>query len=266
MDAQLKLYQQKMSQYPSLKAMQILTALILAKKELSVTEISKITGIPLSTVHRVLAEMVECGIAGKAAEERGYGVGIEARAVALTLSESDFLYHAAREEMVRLSELSQETIHLIVEANQEATYLAIIGTKNVVGLHSVPGKHIPLYCTGGGKCIMAWHDEEWIAAYYRSHQVERFTPNTITTEREFIEEAKKIRQRGYALDNKEHHSDVVCVAAPIFNGYGKLVGTISVGAPEYRFPLEMAAAFAPEVVKSAKAVTEKIHGASPAQQ
>ena len=57
--------------------------------------------------------------------------------------------------MAYLNDLSLETIHLIGEEDMEAIYLAKLGAKSSVGLHSAVGKRIPLHCTGGGKAILA---------------------------------------------------------------------------------------------------------------
>ncbi|UQT49259.1 hypothetical protein M5E87_04935 [Flavonifractor plautii] len=53
--------------------------------------------------------------------------------------------------MAYLNDLSLETIHLIGEEDMEAIYLAKLGAKSSVGLHSAVGKRIPLHCTGVGR-------------------------------------------------------------------------------------------------------------------
>ena len=38
----------------------------------------------------------------------------------------------------------------------------------------------------------------------------------------------QIRAQGFAVDEREHEPEVRCIAAPVFNHFGELVGAISV--------------------------------------
>jgi IclR family KDG regulon transcriptional repressor len=51
---------------------------------------------------------------------------------------------------------------------------------------------------------------------------------------EFIKHIKEIAKQGYALDNGEYHPGVKCVAVPIRDYTGRVVGGISVPGPSYR--------------------------------
>ena len=44
-----------------------------------------------------------------------------------------------------------------------------------------------------------------------------------------------IRIQGYAVDNHEHHTDVVCIAAPVFDVDNQVLAAIGIAAPDYRF-------------------------------
>ena len=88
---------------------------------------------------------------------------------------------------------------------------------------------------------------------------------TLVTEDELRSEFEKIRQQGYAVDHGEHHENINCVSAPIFDQLGKPVASISISAPSYRFPIEKAIALAPEVISSCRAVSARAGPALPAQ-
>ena len=139
--------QELMRTYSSMKALQLLVALADCEGEISLAQLSAATGIPPSSTHRILQEMQHCGFVIKDEVKKCYRAGFEARLLAIQLQKTNFLYEAARGEMAYLNDLSLETIHLIGEEDMEAIYLAKLGAKSSVGLHSAGGQtdSAPLY-------------------------------------------------------------------------------------------------------------------------
>lgn len=253
---QQEIFQQRLANYSTLKSVQILSALTYFKKECGIHEIAQLTGLSSSTIHRILHEFTECGLAVKVGKKYHYGVMV--RSLFEVISDKDFLLEASEGEMDRLNELSRETVHLIVQENMDAVYMAKRGAKNQIGLRSVVGKHVPMYCTSGGKVLMAYQSEGWLTDYFACTPLEKLTENTITDEALLREELRAIRAQGYAVDNSEHNPDVVCVAAPIFFHDGRLACTIGIATPKYRMTDENLERFIAESVHSAKIITEQL--------
>ena len=61
-----------------------------------------------------------------------------------------------------------------------------------------------------------------------------FTPNTITDAEALLEELKKVRDAGYALDNEECEIGARCVAMPVYNQYHQIIAGVSVTGPIFR--------------------------------
>ena len=247
-----------MRQHSSMKALQLLKALADSETGAGLAELAAITEISSSSAYRILQEMQRCGFVLKPEGQKNYRVGFEARLLALQIQRTDFLYEAAKAEMTRLNDLSLETIHLIGEDEMDGVYLAKRGAKNSVGLHSAVGKRIPLYCTSGGKALLAWKSPKWMNRYLAQTPLQPFTSKTLTDEASLRQELEVIRVQGYAVDNHEHHDDIVCIAAPIFDIDGAAIASISVAAPDYRFPLEKALSYGQEVLKSAAVITGRL--------
>lgn len=250
--------QQRLRKYSSLKAIQILDAISYAGSYSSVTELCKITGLSIATVHRILQELVECGFVVRDPEQKQYRAGFEAWSFAMGLKQTDYLHEAAKEEMERLNDLSLETIHLIAMEGEQGVYIDKMGAKNSIGLRSQIGRRIPLFCTGGGKALLSCQSEEWLDGYLKRVPLEKFTEHTLVTRDALLKELEVSRVRGYAIDNREHHGDIICVAAPVFNHRGEVVCTIGISAPDYRFSLDKALGYGEEVVKSAKLVSARL--------
>lgn len=251
-------HQKLLKQFSSMKAIQILSAVSYSESYSTVTEICGITGLSMATVHRILQELVECGFVVKDTGQKRYRAGFEAWSFAMGLKQTDYLHEAAKEEMKRLNDLSLETIHLITLEGEQGVYIDKVGAKNSIGLRSQIGRRIPLFCTGGGKALLAQQTQQWVEGYLKRVSLEKYTENTILTGASLLKELEVIRVRGYAIDNREHHSDIICVASPVFDNRGGAICSIGISAPDYRFSLDAALGYANEVIRSAELVSKRL--------
>ena len=71
--------------------------------------------------------------------------------------------------------------------------------------------------------------KEWLA--HIPAERTRFQPNTITDLDAIVEELRRTRRRGYAIDNSERDPNVRCVGVPVYNSAGKLVAGVSTSGP-----------------------------------
>lgn len=252
---QQEMFQKKLGGYATLKSVQILSALAFFQKECGIHDIAMLTGLSTSTIHRILCEFIGCGLAVKIGKK--YHCGVMVRTL-FQVTDDNYLLKASEREMDRLNDLTKETVHLIGQENYDAVYLAKRESQNQIGLRSIVGKHVPLYCTSGGKLLLAYQTPEWLQDYYAHIPLEKLTENTLVNPKDLEEELARIKKQGYAIDNSEHNPDVVCVAAPIFFPDGTLACTIGVATPKYRITDEKMKLFIRESVRSAKAITEHL--------
>ena len=112
-------------------------------------------------------------------------------------------------------------------------YLYVAHPANRMGVlpyRDILGETSPFYCTGIGKAILAhMPEEEWLA--HIPAERTRFQPNTITDLDAIVEELRRTRRRGYAIDNSERDPNVRCVGVPVYNSAGKLVAGVSTSGP-----------------------------------
>jgi hypothetical protein len=72
---------------------------------------------------------------------------------------------------------------------------------------------------------------------------------------QFRQEFKKIRQRGYALDDEEAVQSARYVSAPILNSDGEPIAAVSISGPVTRMSLNQVAALAEAVGAAARAIS-----------
>ena len=90
------------------------------------------------------------------------------------------------------------------------------------------GKRAPMSCTGVGKAMLAFLNEDYRNQYIYSHPLPKITEKSLASEEELEENLALSKQRGFSIDDEEIELGIRCVAAPIFNVHGEVFAAISV--------------------------------------
>jgi DNA-binding IclR family transcriptional regulator len=130
--------------------------------------------------------------------------------------------------------LTKETVHLAELNGTEVVYLDKIDGPLSISMRSRIGISKPSYCTGLGKILLAYQNEERLAGILDQLVLKPHTENTITDKSILVRRLKEYRERGYSLDNEEIEIGLFCIAAPITDITGRVVAAISLSAPKYR--------------------------------
>ena len=99
------------------------------------------------------------------------------------------------------------------------------------------GESLPLHCTAAGKVHLAFETREE-AQRSLPDSLQTHTAQTITDRTLLEAQLNEISQKGYALENGEHLTDVQTVAVPIRDYTRTVVGSLAISGPAYRIGLE----------------------------
>ncbi|MEX1079777.1 MAG: IclR family transcriptional regulator [Homoserinimonas sp.] len=187
---------------------------------LTLSEASARSGLSMTTTHRMLSELVEAKLLSRGRDHR-YSIGRalwelgEVSPLSLSLRETALPY------LLTLYEATAENVHLAILDGVEALYVA-----QLVGPHSVPtisrmGGRLPLHTTGVGKILLAWQDDDYLAAYF-SRQLERPTRFSITSEPRLRAQLVEVRRNGYSQTHQEMTLGNTSMAVPVMGRNGPL--------------------------------------------
>lgn len=199
------------------RTMRVLQCFTDDEPALSAARIAELTGLPSSTLHRLLASLTEYGLLTRAPGHR-YTIGARLWELGELSPLSLRLRETALPHMLRLYEATGENVHLAVLDGppEEATALYVgrlTGSGSIPTLSRMGGRH-PLHTTGVGKALLATRDDEWLERYF-SVPLERETTLSITSEPQLRDDLARARSRGYATTREEMTLGNVSVAAPI---------------------------------------------------
>lgn len=216
------------------RALDIIQCVAERNGALGVDDITAATGLPKSTVFRVLATLTARRFVDRDPERQTYRLGTLALTIgARALGDLD-LRQIAKPHIERLMQATSETVHLAVLAEDTALCIDKIDSNRSVRMSSFVGFRDPLYCSGVGKALLAFQDEPTRRALLADIRFGRLTPHTIDDIATLAAQIETIRRQGYATDIEEMEEGLACIAAPIRDHSGKVIASVSISGPTTR--------------------------------
>lgn len=214
------------------KAIRVLECYTSEKPHLGVSEISEMTGYNKATVYNIASTLAALGYLNQDPETQKYSLGLKFLHFSYIINSNITLSTAMEPYLQRIADITQETVFLGMPYEDKVLYL---DTKTPTGQfqRTILGEKAPMYCTGLGKCFLAYMPQSKIPQLPDTFPA--FTVNTITTKECLMKELEKVREKGYAVDNMEHEFGVSCVAVPLFGQTHEILAAVSVSGPSLRF-------------------------------
>ena len=232
------------------KALTVLEALA---EHHRVTDIAAGTGLPKSTVHRILQSLVGWGFA-RADGSGGYLPGPRILTLAgKVMSRFDPAQHADS-ALLRLRDRTGFTVHFAVRSGDEAVYVRKLEGLRPYQMASRVGMSMLLHSTAIGKAILAQLRDEEVTVITSRTGLERRTQHTITDSGALLDHLAEVRRRGYTIDDEENEAGIRCVGAPVFDHTGAVMGGISVSGLAFEVASDDET-LGPQVVTAAREVS-----------
>jgi DNA-binding IclR family transcriptional regulator len=141
-----------------------------------------------------------------------------------------------RDGMRSLADRTGETILFAVRDRgaETMTYVDIIESRKTVRFAVSVGDRRPLYCTSGGRALLAAESDEEVRRYLKQLKPQKLTANTETDKRRLGEAIAAARDLGIAQTSDQTSDGVTGTAAAIRDASGTAIGALIVAAPSSR--------------------------------
>lgn len=174
-----------------------------------------------------------------------------------------------RPELVRLAQNIHADVYVASYFDNEVVIIDVV-RKSTEHMPKFPiGAAIPGHALAVGKVILAHLPRINLEKYLETHQLNRYTPSTITERRALMIELTNVRLTGVAFDRQEYSESMACVAAPVCDGVGFVLAAIGVAVSPSRLSDEERSIVA-AIKDAAKSITwslcEIATGSAPFQQ
>ena len=240
------------------RALQIMTAFSNEGNALSLAQLSEALGLSKATVFRLCATLIKCGFLRQDQQLKQYSLGMKLFELGSIAVSSFSLTRIASPYLTQLQVKLGKTVFLGVLDAGELLYLdkredptaAITFTSNI-------GRRRPSYWGMIGPAIIAYLPPEEIDRLLEK------TPLTVTTKKSLVRREeldallKRVRERGYAIDEEMAMEGVGGVAAPVRDVTGKVVAAVGVGFFSSLVGSRELKKIAKEVVEAARAMSRE---------
>jgi len=225
-------------------------------QELGISELANLTELSLSTVHRIVQSLVEMDMLQQSQTNGKYSLG----GMAVTLGRRAL-------HLRGLDIQAYPALFSLVHATGEGANLGglvqgkIVYIQRVFGTHPLRtdfpvGTDAPAHCSAIGKAILTFSDEK-VIEFCLQTDFSAPTRYTISDRNSLLNELNITRERGYSLDQEELIEGITCIGAPIFFE-GHVVAAVAIQAPTVRMTADKIKTYAPQVIQTAKDITNWI--------
>jgi IclR family pca regulon transcriptional regulator len=205
---------------------------------LKLSEITRLLGINKTSIYRYLNTYCKLGYLRKDPKTKIFKLGPRTVALAYTFIQSSDLVDTIKPIVDRA--YLKLRVHIDVGLLHGDSIYALYRRENKDTIHF---RHFTrgngLHFLASGKAALAFLPEEEQISLIDRLQLERKTAKTITEKNVLFEELKKIRAKGYSLNNEEFLPGLIALGAPLINHHtSRVQGAISFDASTSRCSME----------------------------
>ncbi|MFE7767702.1 IclR family transcriptional regulator [Streptomyces sp. NPDC057438] len=217
------------------RSLRILEA-VARHQPVTVGELTRLFGLPKSTVQRTLVTLNEAGwLRANRKDTTHWEIGARVLAVRPAALQGSSLFAAAREPMIRLRDALNETIHLAVpDALHGMVVVDRVDCDHAVRTFHAIGATSPLHATAAGHTVLA-HLPKSEVDEFAARTLEGYGEETITDPLELRAELERVRERGYAVNHNQYVQGVCAIAAPVLDAAGAPLAAVAISLPDSRF-------------------------------
>ncbi|WP_114453540.1 IclR family transcriptional regulator [Halopolyspora algeriensis] len=233
------------------KALRLLTLLGEAPGGMTLSELARRAGYPVSTTHRLLASIAREEFA-VLDDDRRWSLGLRMFELGQRVLHAKGFAGVATPVLQRLTRQTGEpSLMSVLEGHQQLYVHYVEGTQQVQ-ITGEPGKRGPLHCTSMGKCLIAFAPEQHREELLTELDLPAMGPNTITDRQRFRTEIEQVRAQGYAVSDEEHEAGILAIGVPVLDPGGTAAAALSAAAPAFRSSIEQMHAYLPPLHQAAK--------------
>ena len=227
---------------------------LVASGKTTLSELAEAGGMPRSTAHRLLGDLVERRVLTRSG--RAYHLGIRLLQLGEEVRRQLRLPVLADGPMRKLAAETHETVHLGILDASHVVYIAKVEGRRGLQMASHVGLQSPAQTTAMGKVLLAsLPPGEWERRYMKLAPA---TAHSITDRAAFLRELGEVRAQGFAFDREENEVGIRCVAAPVIDARENVVAAISLSGASVFVTEERQRSLVPAVIACARSISAEL--------
>ncbi|HET7750293.1 MAG TPA: IclR family transcriptional regulator [Terriglobales bacterium] len=225
-------------------------------------QLTELLGIDRSSAFRLANTLKRRGFLANPSGRKDYILGPSIWRLSRQYDWSNMLIGICDQHLKLLASKTNETAHLAVREGKQALFIDHASINHIIAVTGQTGELVPLYCTAHGKALLADFGIAELKALFGAAPLQLHTARTIVSIEQLAKACAEIRVRGFATDDGEFQEGIRCVAAPIRDKGGRIIGSLGISAPLTRFPKERYSVCAQQVSKVARQISATLSAQS----
>jgi len=223
-----------------------------SENSLSISELSAKCDLPLSTLHRILKAMIKQGMIEQDEQTKQYRLGTIWMELGLQVYDTMDYISKIRPELERLARKVEESVYLSKPAGLDTIIIERIDSAaNPIRIYDQLGIRIPMHIGAANKAILAA-----MPVNQANEIMEQLMPHEEIAE--FEAQLAIIRQQGFAISHGERTAGTSSIAVSILNGFGEVVGAVSIGFVSFNVSPEHIQNLTDSLVETGSRVSAKL--------
>lgn len=211
---------------PSLRKAILILDLIGRRGRLPFSAIQKTLDLPKSTTHQLLKALIDVS-ALQLQSDGGFTLGPKLCELGVLASRQRTLDSLSLKHLESLAGRSGLSCEIATFEGREAVVLASASPHGRARRTGSEGRRWPLNQVATGKALLAFLEEAERNRLFADLDWTKATPRSIASPDAMLRELDVVRQRGWALDDREALEDTSCIAAPVFDCRNRVVAAVA---------------------------------------
>ncbi len=216
------------------RALGIFELMLQRGEPLAVGEIVAALKIPKSTAYELVRTLTETGYVEQLGKDGRLFLGRRLFELGMAYRAQIDLLKEGSQVVEELRDATGETVQLSALENGMMLVLLKEEGSRPIRIISRVGSRVPVNWAAAGRLLVSDLDDAALRELLKTRLRESPTGKAPTDLEQFVQQVRKVRRQGYALEINETNEHAGCVAAPVIDASGRCVAAISIVAPEQR--------------------------------
>jgi DNA-binding IclR family transcriptional regulator len=201
---------------------------------IGLADLSRLVGLHNSTTFHLAKTMVALGYIRQEKDSKRYRIGRPLFALAASALDEIEMVNLATPVLEDLARQTGESSHFAVRMGDTIVVIARTSGPGAFQLADRVGVVRPAHCTALGKAILASLQPDQLTRLLKRTGLKPSTEKSVTEIPVLLREIEEIRRTGVAYDDGEFDLEVRCIAVPVHDFTGKVIGAIGISGPVWR--------------------------------
>jgi IclR family KDG regulon transcriptional repressor len=201
---------------------------------IGLADLSRLVGLHNSTTFHLAKTMAALGYVRQEKDTKRYRIGRPLFALAASALDEIEMINVATPILEELARQTGECSHFAVRMGDAIVVIARTSGPGAFQLADRVGVVRPAHCTALGKAILAALPPDQLAGLLKRTGLKPSTEKSITEIPVLLREIEEIKRTAIAFDDGEFNLEVRCIAVPVKNFTGKVIGALGVSGPVWR--------------------------------